>query len=151
MKSLLFTAVIVLVCVHAHAQLRKCTAPDGKVTYSDFVCDSSSATGSIKNPNGNTLDSSGFRQEVQRSQANGPTPVACKFSYYAIGDEKGKALAANAKEECLRNIDSKRDGTAPSLEHYNFWRDHRQLMVTIRNSRPTLNCVPNGFGGQRCN
>ena len=55
MKSVLFTVVIVLVVMHAHAQLRKCTAPDGKVTYSDVVCDSGSATGSIKNPNGNTL------------------------------------------------------------------------------------------------
>lgn len=138
MKFILVIVATLLFGVNAQAQLRKCTGPDGKVTYSDVVCASNAATGSIKNAGGNSLDASGFRQEVQKNLAEkevaasraaavarqGP-PQDCKFSYFALGDEKGKRLAANAKEECLRNNEARLKGEPTSLEHYTFWNDHR--------------------------
>ena len=161
-KSFIFAALVLALGTNVHAQLRKCTAPDGKVTYSDFLCNTSSTEGTIKNPNGNSLDASGSRQQAQRSQVNEEpainpksssqsAPTECKFSYYAVGDEKGKVLAANAKQECLRNNEAKKEGRETSLEHYNFWKDHQQMMSTKRSANRPVNCMPNGFGGMRCN
>ena len=136
-KAISVTLLLILATSCAQAQLRKCTAPDGRVTYSDVLCASSSSTGSIKNPNGNSLDSSGQRGLVSAQQerkdesdrreqklASASPPQECKFSYFSIGDEKGKTLAANAKAECLQNNAAKLNGQPISLEHYNFWRDH---------------------------
>jgi hypothetical protein len=60
-KKMKFLMVIfaLLLCANVHAQLRKCTAPDGRVTYSDVLCNSSENTGTIKNANGNTVGSGG--------------------------------------------------------------------------------------------
>jgi len=135
--------------------LRKCTGPDGKVTYSDVLCNSSSSTGSIKNADGNSLDTSGFRREAQglrareekalaedeMSDAMRNTPAACKFSYHSVGDEKGKVLATNAKRECIENILAAKRGQSESMEHYSLWKDHydqtsnrRQAALTRANS-----------------
>ena len=123
----------------AHAQLRKCTGPDGKVTYSDVVCAGGSATTNIKTPAVNTLDMSGMRKqsEAQRAQESqvtrSPAPLQdCKFEYYSVGDEKGKQLAANAKAECLQNNEARANGGPTSLEHYNFWKDHRAIKTGQR-------------------
>lgn len=138
MKLVLVVATTLLLCTNAQAQLRKCTAPDGKVTYSDTVCSSYAVTGSIKNAGGNSMDASGSRQQVQKNLAEteasatraaavarqGP-PQECKFSYFSVGDEKGKRLADNAKAECLRNNEARLNGESTSLEHYTFWNDHR--------------------------
>lgn len=61
MKRLLSVVIFIVVSVNAHAQLRKCTTPDGKVTYSDTLCSNSSTTMSIKNPTGNTIGNSASR------------------------------------------------------------------------------------------
>lgn len=42
MKVILVFVAALLLGANAHAQLRKCVAPDGKVTYSDVLCDTSS-------------------------------------------------------------------------------------------------------------
>lgn len=68
MKLVSAIAVSLLLCANAEAQLRKCIAPDGKVTYSDVVCAGNTASERKVNPRGNTLDSSGFREQVQREQ-----------------------------------------------------------------------------------
>ncbi|MDP3843076.1 MAG: hypothetical protein Q8Q81_10870 [Oxalobacteraceae bacterium] len=80
-------------------------------------------------------------------------PLECKFRSYKFGDDKGKLLADNAKAECMRNIERKKDGRGQeaSLEAYNFWKDHSQMTAAKRSSSKTVNCVPNGFGGMRCN
>ncbi len=152
MKVLLVIVATVLLGANAQVQLRKCMGPDGKVTYSDVLCGSSSTTGSISNPHGNTLDTSGFRKEAQKMQASQDeadanerlaaarqknTPQECKFAYFSLGDEKGKKLAANAKEECLRNNEAKKVGEATSLEHYNFWKDHRNQKSADRQAAVT--------------
>jgi len=138
MKFIFVLVAILMLCANAQAQLRKCTGADGRVTYSDVLCSTSSTAGTIKSPDGNSLDHSGFREQSQKSQATKEgidtrdrmaaarqsTPQECKFSYFTTGDEKGKTLAANAKEECLRNIEAKKAGKSVSLEDYNFWKDH---------------------------
>lgn len=123
MKLLLVAFAAFLLCANAQAQLRKCVAPDGKVTYSDVLCNGGATTGAIKNPNGNTLDASGSRQQVQSNRAEKDAaesrpavtarpsaPQECKFSYFSLGDEKGKRLAANAKAEFLQNNEARLNG-----------------------------------------
>lgn len=130
MRFILFVATL-LFLVTAQAQVRKCTGPDGKVTYSDFVCAGSTVNETSVNTNANHLDRSGERREVEKfktaemvEQATHQGASKCKFSYYAIGDSKGKELAAAAKRECLNNIAAKVTGQPTTLEAYNFWRDH---------------------------
>ena len=139
---------------HAHAQLHKCTAPNGKITYSDVVCNTNAITDSIKNPYGNSIDTSALRQEMKKNReeneadesratatARQSPPQECKFAYFSIGDEKGKRLAANAKAECFQNNEARLNGLPISLEHYTFWNDHysrksnnRQAAITRANS-----------------
>ena len=57
-----------LLSTHAHAQPRKCTAADGKVTYSDVACPGSTATERTVETRGNTLDGSGLREQVQKDK-----------------------------------------------------------------------------------
>jgi hypothetical protein len=68
MKFAWILAAACLFCSSSEAQLRKCIAPDGKVTYSDVLCDGNTISERQVNPRGNTLDSSGFREQVQREQ-----------------------------------------------------------------------------------
>ena len=132
--------VLLLLAGQAHAQLRKCTGPDGKVTYSDVLCAGGSSATSIKTPNSNSLDMSGMRRQIENAQAKERQDAAqqaitkqdCKFEYYSVGDAKGQQLAANAKAECLRNNEAKVTGGPTSLEHYNFWKDHRAVKTTQR-------------------
>ena len=131
MKFILVIVATLLLGVNAQAQVRKCTGPDGKVTYSDFLCGGRTASESSVRTDANTIDSSGLREENQKyksaqavEQAMQQGASKCKFSYYAVGDSKGKELAAAAKQECLNNIAAKTSGLPTTLEAYNFWKDH---------------------------
>lgn len=157
--AILFLAASSLLTCAVEAQVRKCTAPDGKVTYSDFVCGGNTAYETGVKTNANTVDASGLRQESAKyktaeavDQAMQQGASKCKFAYYAVGDSKGQDLAAAAKQECLSNITAKATGQPTSLDQYNFWKDHHQIKSTQRSSgAKSMNCVPNGFGGMRCN
>jgi hypothetical protein len=81
-------------------------------------------------------------QPVQQRQVAPPhvatpsvaaVPPECRFQFFTNGDEKGKALAANAKQECLSNFDRKRAGTAPTLDAYTMWRSHFESERSHRN------------------
>lgn len=138
MKSIFVFLATLILCSSLHAQARKCVGADGRVTYSDALCDTKSQSQTTVNTNANTIDHSGLRQEAQKLRAEKSeaasserldnlrqsNPVECKFSYHALGDAKGKKLAADAKEECLRNIEAKRTGQPGSREAYGLWKDH---------------------------
>ena len=70
MKPFLLIAALLplLLCTAVQAQTRKCTAPDGKVTYSDVVCPGSTASERTVETRGNTLDGSGLREQVQKDK-----------------------------------------------------------------------------------
>lgn len=65
MKLVFIVFTIFALIGTAQAQLRKCTGPDGKVTYSDVLCAGNSTSTSVK-PRDNTLDSSGQRESSLR-------------------------------------------------------------------------------------
>lgn len=136
--TIAITLLLLTLSGAAHAQLRKCTGPDGKVTYSDVLCSTSATTGTIKNPGGNSVDSSGLRRQAQQyreNEAGGRAdaeiengmqnpPLECKFAVMAVGDAKGRVLAENAKRECLQNLQAAKRGQPKSLENYALWKDH---------------------------
>lgn len=112
------------------AQARKCVGPDGKVTYSDVVCNTTSKESALSMTE-NNLDHSGMRQqagkqaaEADMAAARASPPPQCKFKYYVTGDSLGKTLAAQAKEECIQNAIAKRQGKEGTLEAYSRWKDH---------------------------
>ena len=181
MKFLICWLVLAFTVVGtADAQVRKCTGPDGKITYSDFICGKNTASEASVRTDYNTIDSSGSRLDAQRMKTDEAVKAAlqkdggsCKFSYFALGDEKGKTLAAAAKQECLDNIRAKASGQPTTLEAYGFWKDHsaqkstdRQASITraaaaenarttqdsidkinsqLRNQPSTFKCKPNAF------
>lgn len=168
MKKITVTLLLLVLAGASQAQLRKCVAPDGKITYSDVLCNSAASTSSIKNADGNSLDSSGARQQTRISRSEKDeaesnerlnmmrqsTPQECKFSYFAVGDEKGKTLAANAKEECLKNIEAKRTGRETSLDDYNLWKDHssqksaaRQASISRANTEASNRATQSSING----
>lgn len=141
MKTIVL-AVLMSTVLLAHGQVRKCIGPDGKVTYSDFVCVKNTASESSVTTRQNTIDSSGYRQEAEMMKNNAANAALqarnenavnaalqtdgakCKFSYFSLGDAHGKTLASAARTECLNNIKAKALGQPTSLEAYGFWKDH---------------------------
>lgn len=158
--KLLAALLLVTLIGPAQAQVRKCTGHDGKVTYSDFVCAGSASKEVRVNTNANNVDAAGYRQDAQRDKTAQAVDAAvqqgaskCKFAAYKYGDSKGQELAAAAKQECLNNLAAKTSGQPTTLEAYTFWKDHHQIKATQRSAAPanSMNCMPNGFGGLRCN
>tara|TARA_R110001599_G_scaffold353676_1_gene595141 strand:+ start:179667 stop:180206 length:540 start_codon:yes stop_codon:yes gene_type:complete len=117
----------------SHAQVFKCKNSQGAMEYSDKPCAESdskkvnivtpsfggSIAGSAGDPNARALKI----YETDKVRA-GPIPQQCKFKYFLEGDAKGKSLAADAKEECLQNLENKINGRPISLEAYTLWKDH---------------------------
>ncbi len=68
--SLLVTASLVaILCSPAQAQTIKCTAPDGKVTYSNVACPDSTQSVKPIDTGANTLDGSALREQAQKDKA----------------------------------------------------------------------------------
>ena len=139
MKTTLLVIASMLLCFNAHAQVRKCTGPDGKVTYSDVLCASPTARESAVDTSANTIDHSGLRKEAQRmreteelADLTANTPRECRFKYYVYGDPKGKVLSQKAKAECLQNILAAKQGKPASKEAYAMWKDHFDQTATSR-------------------
>lgn len=148
MKSVVIAALILL-GTSAQAQVYKCPGPDGKTTYSQAPC--STAGGQAMDQRvlrANTLPPPEARQQDSAARCKpDPTPVdpnvqQCKFAYHAINDPKGKALATDAKEECLQNMaDRKACRPGDRREAYQMWKDHHDQMIGKRGSTRSINCL----------
>lgn len=66
---LLATTIAAVLCAHAQAQTIKCTAPDGKVTYSNVACPDSTQSVKPVDTSANTLDGSALREQAQKNKA----------------------------------------------------------------------------------
>lgn len=67
MKFIFFVFAFFSFIGTAQAQLRKCVGPDEKITYSDVMCAGDSTSAPVKSRD-NTLDYSGFRDQVRRTR-----------------------------------------------------------------------------------
>ena len=139
MKTIFLVIAAVFLCFNVQAQVRKCTGPDGKVTYSDVLCASPAARESTVDTSANTIDHSGLRKEAQRMRETeelvdltANTPRECRFKYYTYGDPKGKALSQKAKAECVQNILAAKQGKPTTKEAYGMWKDHFDQTATSR-------------------
>jgi hypothetical protein len=145
MKKILAIALLCVVFSGvSQGQVRKCVGPNGKVTYSDFLCAGGTASETNVRTDANTIDSSAYRQKAQKMKSEEEVGKAmqlgaskCKFTYLAIGDAKGKELALAAKQECLDNIKAKATGQPTTLDAYNFWKDHSSQKSAERQSAIT--------------
>lgn len=69
-RYLLIAAYLLcLVGASAQAQTIKCTAPDGKVTYSNVACPGSTQSVKPVDTSANTLDGSALREQAQKDKA----------------------------------------------------------------------------------
>ena len=139
MKVTLAFIATLLLCLNAQAQVRKCTGPDGKVTYSDMLCASPAARESAVDTSANTIDHSGLRKDAQRmreteelSDLTTNTPRECRFKFYTYGDPKGKVLSQKATAECIQNILAAKQGRPASKEAYAMWKDHFDQTASSR-------------------
>ena len=107
-----------LLCTAAQAQPRKCTAPDGKVTYSDVACPDRTASERTVETSGNTLDGSGLREKVQkdkaaaaqteaREQARAEQAVTQRQLAQTPADDASKlaAIEEAANANCVRDVE----------------------------------------------
>lgn len=124
-------ALLLALPLVAHAQVRKCVDTAGKTVYSDVVCADTRAKETAIRTDQNSIDTSGLRAQGQRMQnaeavnnlvAN--PPIECRFRSFSYGDPKGKALADNARRECVQNILAAQQGQPQSLTAYQMWKDH---------------------------
>ena len=69
LSMLIATSFVAMLCSPAQAQAIKCTAADGKVTYSNVVCPDSTASERTVETSGNTLDGSSLREQAQKNKA----------------------------------------------------------------------------------
>jgi hypothetical protein len=69
LSLLIVASLATLLLSPAQAQTIKCTAPDGKVTYSNVACPDSTQTVKPVDTSANTLDGSALRDQAQRDKA----------------------------------------------------------------------------------
>ncbi len=141
-RFFLAMASVALLVGSAYGQVRKCTGPDGKVTYSDSICGAGTTKENSVTVNSNTIDSSGLRQQAQKYRDSETMESAansgqCKFLHYKYGDAQGKLLADAAKQECLENLLAKSKGQQTSSEAYVRWKDHMAMTSARRDAAAT--------------
>lgn len=98
MKMLSVCVFLLVLVAGAHAGINKCTGPDGKVTFSDGLCPSTSGSEKLRE-RANTLDSSGSRQQNQTSS----NAASCQTL---------RGLADNTYASFLENTNPNRWGVA---------------------------------------
>lgn len=106
MKLLLLIAASILLPLSAQAQAIKCTAPNGKVTYSNVACPGNTASERSVDTSGNTIDSSELREQAQKDKAAAALNQA-KEQERAASEASGRQqaqtqAAATAKQQAQK-------------------------------------------------
>ena len=125
----------------AHAQVRKCILPDGKVTYSDVLCTHDVAKEADVNLTANSADKSPVRAEARKfamerliTQTREREPNKCKFSIEPSIKGDGKQLAEDATHECFYNMLAVQTGGPQQNEAFERWFENQQLAEGKRNA-----------------
>lgn len=130
------TALLLLAALTgtAHAQVRKCILPDGKVTYSDVLCNKDVAKQADVNLVANSVDKSPARAEARKfalerlvALARQREPNRCKFSVESSIQGDGQQLAEAATQECFANIVAEQTGHPIRNEAFERWFENQQL------------------------
>lgn len=106
LSLLIATSFAALLFSPAQAQTIKCTAPDGKVTYSNVACPDSTQSVKPVDTSGNTIDSSSLREQAQKDKAAATQAEATEREHAALeagNRQRAQAqAAATAKQEAQR-------------------------------------------------
>ncbi len=86
---------LLMLCASAHAQAIKCTAPDGKVTYSNVPCPVNTASERSVDTSGNTIDSSELREQAQKDKAAAARNDATERERAALEASSGRQAQAH--------------------------------------------------------
>lgn len=105
MQKLIVSALLLALAGGAQAA-HKCTGPDGKVTYTDALCDKDTAKEATVQTGANTIDSSGYRAALAKDQAEKKAvEVANKKGKEDEGHCPGFAGAVPTSAEAKANLD----------------------------------------------
>lgn len=113
-KSITGMLLLLVLTGAAQAQLRKCTGPDGRVTYSDVRCSTGAAESNVR-ANANTLDNSGARrqarqEERQRDQEpSQPAPSGATASTSCPSEQEIRNLETSANSITYNDKKKERD------------------------------------------
>jgi hypothetical protein len=102
LSLLIATSLGVLIATPTHAQAIKCTAPDGKVTYSNVACPGNTASERSVDTSANTIDSSELREQAQKDKATAAQNQAKEKERAALETDSRKqaqAMAATAAKQ----------------------------------------------------
>lgn len=134
MKTIAALLLLATLAGTAHAQVRKCILPDGKVTYSDVLCNKDAAKQADVNLVANSVDKSPARAEARKfamerliALARQREPNRCKFSVEPSIQGDGQQLAEAATQECFANIVSEQTGQPARNVAFERWFENQQL------------------------
>jgi type IV secretory pathway VirB10-like protein len=140
--SLHITASLVaLLCAPTHAQTIKCTAPDGKVTYSNVACPDSTQTAKPVDTSANTLDGSALREQAQRDKA-AATHVETTQREHAAAEASSRqqaqaqaAVAAKQEAQRAQSDEAAYANCVRDVERQSLTEDARaELFVACRSA-----------------
>lgn len=148
-------AACVLVSGAAHGRVFVCIESGQKVFRSEECPDPKAQIGIYSAPRARVV------RRPQTVPVDAPTPVApaalevpqddprCKFSYFVLS-ERGKALAEDAKHECLQNLALDKAGRSEerNFTAYRLWKDYWDSARA--NAPRTMTCTNVGYGISTC-
>lgn len=118
LSLLIATSFVAMLCSPAQAQAIKCTAADGKVTYSNVACPDRTASERTVETSGNTLDGSSLREQAQKNKAAAAQAEATERERAALEAGSRQQAQTQAKQEaqsaardeaaygnCVRNVE----------------------------------------------
>lgn len=133
-KTIAALLLLASLAASAHAQVRKCILPDGKVTYSDVLCNKDVAKQADVNLVANTTDKSPERAQARKfamerliALARQREPYRCTFSVEPSIQGDGEHLAEAATHECFSNIVAEQTGHPVRNEAFERWFENQQL------------------------
>jgi hypothetical protein len=127
LSLLMAASLVTLLCCPAQAQTIKCTAPDGKVTYSNVACPDSTQSVKPVDTSANTLDGSALRDQAQKNKATVSHVEATQREHAAAeatSRQQAQAQTAAAAKQQAQNAEQ------DSAAYANCTRDVERQSVT---------------------
>lgn len=141
LSLLIVASLATLLLSPAQAQTIKCTAPDGKVTYSNVACPDSTQTVKPVDTSANTLDGSALRDQAQRDKA-AATHVETTQREHAAAEASSRqqaqaqaAVAAKQEAQRAQSDEAAYANCVRDVERQSLTEDARaELFVACRSA-----------------
>nr|WP_315487990.1 hypothetical protein [uncultured Rhodoferax sp.] len=141
LSLLIVASLATLLLSPAQAQTIKCTAPDGKITYSNVACPDSTQTVKPVDTSANTLDGSALRDQAQRDKA-AATHVETTQREHAAAEASSRqqaqaqaAVAAKQEAQRAQSDEAAYANCVRDVERQSLTEDARaELFVACRSA-----------------